>query len=124
MATSYNDGGVAFGSQATNINNVAGASVAYILSNITIDDSSSTAVRYSEVGIPNGQFSKDEPMTGSATCQLAATTTKLPAKYATFTLVPIGADPATITFYLTKIGQVFDQNGIKTVPIEFRKTYG
>lgn len=89
-------------------------SITYIAENFTVTQASVTAERMDEDGAPNGFALNVGPKSGSATLQLATTSTAIPQVGHTFTR---GSD----TFILTEVGEAQSQNGFKTCPISFRE---
>jgi hypothetical protein len=106
---------MAFGAQDITI-----GTVTFVAENISYEDPSNWTVTKDSVGVPNKQHGVDDVPTGSATLQLPDTTTAPPAKYATFSLTPIGGGTA-ITVIISKVGQAFQQDGERKVNIDFRK---
>ena len=72
------------------------------------------------VGIVNKEVLIEQPFTGSATLQLAATTTVAPSIGDPFTLVPVGGGTA-LSCKVSKVGAKMSQDGETKVSIDFRK---
>lgn len=117
MSAFKNDGTVQYGSRVLTIN-----SVAYIADNCTVSRPGKTIERTNEIDEPNGQVSYAGFVTGSATLQLASSSTVIPVQGLEFTttwVTSIGAE----TFYLDSIDQPEDQAVEKKVNVNFRKKY-
>lgn len=98
-----------FGSEVLSID-----SVNYIAENFRVSQPSVSAERQTEVSAPNGYALNLAAKTGSATLQLATTSTAIPVVGHTFTR-------NSVVFILTEVGEEQTQNGIKTLPISFRE---
>ena len=118
MALPVNDGTVRFGSRVLTIN-----SITYIAESFEVSEPTFKVERRSELGAPNGKYIGEDFVTGSATLQLAASTTAIPALGLTFATKPRDADAATTTFILTEIGIPEAQGDISKVPVKFDKKY-
>lgn len=118
MGLPFNDGTVPFGSRVLTIN-----SVTYVAENFEVKEPTFNVERRNEINQPNGQYIDADFITGSATLQLATSSTAIPANGDTFATKPRAADVSTTTFVLTEIGIPEEQGGIKKVPVQFRKKY-
>ena len=133
MAAFRNDGTVQYGSKVLAIGTLAAgnpptisASVNYIADNISISRPSTTIVRTSEIGEPNGQVSFiGEVATGSATVQLATGSIIPPYHGDGFTLTVFDTDGDgdldAEFFYIDSVSQPYASTGETKVEITFRK---
>lgn len=92
--------------------------VAYIAEQISFDLGTTEVDRQDEVGKPNGFDQRDQPVKGTATLQLATTTTALPDTGVEFTTPFRGT---SMTFVTNQVGQPEAQGALKTVTIGFRQ---
>lgn len=114
-AGTKNDGGLVFGSQVVTID-----SVAYVAENISIDAPSTIIEQKNQYGVPSGQVIVEGFITGTATLQLASSTTAMPSIGDTFTLVQVGGGSG-VNFLVSQVGQSFSQDAETKVNISFRK---
>jgi hypothetical protein len=114
-AGTKNDGGLVFGSQVVTID-----SVAYVAENISIDAPSTIIEQKDEYGVPSGQVIVEGFVTGTATLQLASSTTALPQIGDAFTLTQVGGGSA-VYFLISQVGQSFSQDAETKVNVSFRK---
>jgi len=117
MAT-FNDGSVPFGSQAVTINGVL-----FVAENITVNEPTTVIERRNEVGDPSGQVIVPQFINGTATLQLATTSTVCPTIGATFTLTRSGTPAATFAAIVSEVGEQLNQTDAKKVAVSFRKKY-
>jgi hypothetical protein len=116
MGASYNDGSKRYGSRSETIGGTA-----YKCENITITRPTNILEERDELGEPSGQVAVPEFVTGTALLQLTSAAV-IPVLGATFSdtfVTSIGAE----TFFLSNIEQPEEHQGIKKVPIQFRKVY-
>lgn len=90
------------------------ATVAYIAQTYRLDESGKLIERETELGAPNGAVLISQAKTGTATLQLALSSTAYPAVGAEFT-----AD--SVTYFLTAVGRPEEAAGFKTVEVSFRE---
>lgn len=128
MATK-NNGTVQHGSRVLTIGSASGGTggTAYVADNFNVTRPTKTIERTNELDAPSGQVTYETFVTGSATLQLAADTTKAPLLGHEFTvtgLLPDSGSPSAPTaeiFYLSEVGHVETNNGEKKVNVSFRK---
>lgn len=115
MAAFKTEQSVQYGSKVLTIN-----AVTYVADNVTINRTSKTILRTSELDEPSGQVSyKGEPDTGTAQIQLASGATAIPAQGDTFTSnLGLGSE----TYYLTDISIPYTKDGETKVNITFRES--
>ena len=113
----YNDGAIPYGSRIVTIDTVA-----YIAEDIEVTRPTSVIERRNELNEPSGQVLIQDFVTGSATLQLAATSTDIPDLGATFTMT-IDSEIGAETFIISEIGQGENQGEAKKIRINFRKRY-
>ncbi len=116
-----NDGAVPFGSISITIN-----SVAYIAENITPTKSDIVIQRRGATNLPTGAAFVAEFQTGSATLQLATSSTALPGTFGesdvnkfTADLFSIGS--GTHQWAITRVGRTYAQADHFKVDIDFQK---
>ena len=117
MSAFKNDGTIPYGSRVLSI-----AAVSYVADNIEVQRPSKTIERTNEIDEPSGQVSYAGFVTGTATLQLATTSTAQPAAGAEFSATfdsGIGSE----TFYVTDVGRSESKESEKKVNISFRKKY-
>jgi hypothetical protein len=110
---SYADGSMQFGSQSVSIN-----SVAYILKNIKVKRSRRRIVQPNVAGVPTQKVHIKGLTEGSATAQLAASTTVAPAQDVVFTIVPIGGGSA-VNFIVEDVEDTYEIEGETYCDITF-----
>lgn len=113
----FNDGTVQYGSRVLTIGGVA-----YVADNITVNRPTKPIERTNEIGEPSGSVGVAGFVTGSATIQLASSSTVEPAGGATFTVTfdgTIGAE----TFYTTSPARTENKDAEKKINITFTKKY-
>lgn len=118
MALPFNDGTVPFGSRVLTIN-----AVTYVAENFEVSEPTFKVERRDEINAPNGQYIGPDFINGSATLQLATSSTAIPALGDTFATKPRAADVANTTFAISEVGIPEEQGAIKKVPIKFVKKY-
>lgn len=132
MAAYRNDGTVQYGSAVLAIGAVTagnpptiGTPTNYVADNITISRPGKTIERTNELDEPSGQVSYIGFVTGSATVQLATSSTLVPTQGKGFTLTvydPDGGGTADAEyFYIDSVDIPMDKGGEKKVNITFRK---
>lgn len=95
------------------------ATVGYIANSFTTSQSLNVIDRQDALGAPNGAIGIRQPITGSASLQLATASTQIPDAGDEFgTLV----DGVSITFFITERSLPEEQAGFKTVDISFRES--
>jgi hypothetical protein len=109
----YADGSMQFGSQSVTIN-----SVAYVLKNIKIKRSRKRLVQPGVSGAPAQKVHIRGLTEGSATAQLAASTTVAPAQDQVFTIVPIGGG-AAVSFITEDVEDMYEIEGETFCDITF-----
>lgn len=95
------------------------ASIGYIANSFTTSQPLNVIERQNELGAPNGAVGIRQPITGSASLQLASTATAIPASGDEFSASIAGT---AITFFITDRGLPEEQAGFKTVDISFRES--
>lgn len=115
MAALLNDGSIPYGSKVFTIN-----SVTYVAEDISIDDAAQKIDRKNEVGEPSGRVLVQDYVEGTATLQLASTSTAPPTNGMTFTqdLQHTGTNQ---TWALLKISPTFKQDEAQKVNVSFYK---
>jgi hypothetical protein len=135
MAAFRNDGTVQYGSLVLAIGAVAagspptiGTTVSYVADNVEISRPGKTIERTNEIDEPSGQLSYAGFVTGSATIQLATSSTLVPGLGRGFTLTVFDTDNSGATdaefFYIDSISTPYAKDGERKVNITFRKIYG
>lgn len=112
MATILNDNSVVGNSRAITI-----SAVVYIAKNFRFNTTSNEILRLDQNGTPNGRKLTLGPTEGSATLQLATTSTALPAIFTSFT-------ESEGTFYLSEVGEEQESAGETFVSVTFKKAIG
>jgi len=114
----YNDPStIPFGSQVLTINGTT-----FVAENIGFSQPSTTVERRDEDGDPSGQVTVAGFDNGTATLQLATTSTVPPTIGALFTLTRNGG--ATVACYISEVGEPQDQLDIRKLNVSFRRRYG
>jgi hypothetical protein len=135
MAAFRNDGTVQYGSMVLSIGAVTagspptiGTTVSYVADNVEISRPGKTIERTNEIDEPSGQLSYAGFVTGSATIQLATSSTLVPGLGRGFTLTVFDTDNSGATdaefFYIDSISTPYAKDGERKVNITFRKIYG
>jgi len=91
----------------------------YIANSFSTSNSLQVIDRQTELGAPNGAVGIRTPITGSASLQLATTSTAIPDPGDEFSAT---IDSVAITFFITERGLPESANGFKTVDISFRES--
>jgi hypothetical protein len=109
----YSDGSMQFGTQSVSIN-----SVAYILKNIKVQRSRRRLVQNNVFGVPAQKLHIKGLTEGSATAQLASSTTVAPAQDQVFTLTNVGGtgNPSYVT---ENVGDTYEIEGETMCDITF-----
>lgn len=115
---SINDGSFPYGSRVITI-----GAVTYIADNIEFNRTTKFVANTDENDEPNGGVLVPDFERGSATLQLAASTTVVPALGATFAEKFDPNDLAATTWYITEVGKPEEKGGINKVRISFNKKY-
>jgi hypothetical protein len=111
MSDRVNDGSVQFGSRSLTINGTD-----YATDDFSFETASSEVLRTSEFEVLSGRVSFKGATTGSATLQLASSSTVIPAFGAQFT-EDVGLDTSVWT--VTNVGRTESKGGETKVPISF-----
>lgn len=134
MSAFKNDGTIPYGSQVLSIGTlVPGATptissgVSYVADNISISRPGKTIERTNQLDEPSGQVSYPGFVTGSATLQLATTSTLVPLHGKHFVLTVFDtdgdADNDVEAFYIDSVDQPISKDSETKVNITFRKAY-
>lgn len=125
MAAFFNDGTVQYGSQTLTIGTwtagtppTIGSTTTYIADSFSISRPSKTIERTDADDDPAGQVSYAGYVTGSATLQLAGSSTAIPALGKAFTSSVSGAAEY---FYIDSVDQPYSKEAETKVNITFRK---
>lgn len=110
--TIYNDGDVSYGSRDLVINGVT-----YATDDFNLDHEVTEIVRTDKQERPTGQVGIKGRVNGTATLQLATTSTALPEMGHTFAVTEG-------TFVVRKVGRTETKGGETKVPIEFVEKLG
>lgn len=110
--TIYNDSDVVYGARDLTINGVV-----YATDDFSLDHEVTEIVRTKKNERPSGQVAIKGRITGSATLQLATSSTALPEMGMTFTVTEG-------TFIVRKVGRTETKGGETKVPIEFVEKLG
>ncbi len=135
MSAFKNDGTVQYGSFVLAIGTITagnpptgGSTANYVADNVEISRPSKTIERTNEIDEPSGQVSYAGFVTGSATVQLATSSTIAPTLGKGFSLTvydPDGdGDTDAEVFYIDSVSQPFAKDGERKVNITFRKIVG
>ena len=137
MAAFRNDGTVQYGSLVLSIGTLVagspptitgGTTTSYVADNVEISRPGKTIERTNELDEPSGQLSYAGFVTGSATIQLATSSTLAPGLGKGFTLTVFDTDNSGATdaefFYINSISTPYAKDGERKVNITFRKIYG
>lgn len=116
MADLANYGGVMHGSRTITIGGLT-----YVAQNISISRPTVDISTRNANGEPNGFVLVEDFVTGSATLTVATGSSTIPACAATFSTTFTTVEGSE-TFVITSVEQPEDQNGVKTVRINFKKT--
>lgn len=95
------------------------ATIGYIANSFSTSQSLNVIDRQDTLGAPNGAIGIRQPITGSASLQLASTATQIPDAGDEFSAT---IDSAAVTFFITERGLPEEQAGFKTVDISFRES--
>ena len=95
------------------------SAASYIANSFSTSNALQVIDRQDELGAPNGAVGIRQPITGSASLQLATTSTAIPDPGDQFTLA---VDAVAVTFFITERSMPESQNGFKTVDISFRES--
>jgi hypothetical protein len=95
------------------------ATAGYIANSFTTSQPLNVIERQNELGAPNGAVGIQQPITGSASLQLALAATAIPSAGDEFSATIAGT---AITFFITERGLPEEQAGFKTVDISFRQS--
>jgi hypothetical protein len=119
---SHSDGTLRFGSQTTVFSDIA--NVDYICEQISVEFPTREIRSNDEVGEANRRVLVDEPLTGSMTVQHPSTTSAMPGRGATFTLLRASAAnvAATVKFTVAKVGLTENQNDESKFTVDFLET--
>lgn len=93
--------------------------VGYIANSFSTSSSLQVIDRQTELGAPNGAIGIRTPITGSASLQLATTSTGIPDPGDEFSA---SIDGSSVSFFITERGLPESQNGFKMVDISFRES--
>lgn len=133
MAATRNDGTVQYGSAVLAIGVITagspptvGSTTNYVADNISISRPSKTIERTNEIDEPSGQVSYPGFVTGSATIQLATSSTLVPFHGKGFSLnsgfdPDNDADTDAEVFYIDSVEQPISKDAERKVNITFRK---
>jgi len=91
------------------------SAVGYIANSFSTSTGLQVIDRQDDLGAPNGAIGIRQPITGSASLQLATTSTSYPAAGDQFTA-------NSVTFFITEVSKPESQNGFKMVDITFRES--
>jgi hypothetical protein len=94
------------------------SAVGYIANSFSTSESLQIIERKDTLGAPNGAIGIRQPITGSATLQLATASTAIPQSGDEFGASVTGT---SITFFITERSLPEDQAGFKTVTVSFRE---
>lgn len=95
MSTTYSDGDMVFGTQVLTIPSTGTAT--YIGENISIDKPSTVLVSKGTTGNANKKVIIEDPFTGSATLQIATSTTLMPSRGDVFGITSEGAASVVVS---------------------------
>ena len=117
------DGTVPSGSRVITFG-VTPNTVSYIADNFSVAQPSAFLDQRDQYNEPIGGVLLADFVTGSATLQLASSSTKLPALGAEFQTWIDDSVPATLTtFYVTEVSKPEERASLKKCTINFRKKY-
>lgn len=118
MSDILNDASVVAGSRDVTINGVV-----YAATNWDWDDETSEVERSDKNNIVTGfKMTRRNKQTGTASLQLATTSTPMPPLFVVFSTNDIDGNAANV--YLTKRGRKEVNAGETTVPVSYRKAVG
>jgi|GEM_PF-1439387 len=109
--TQVNDGSVVYGSRQLSI-----TTINYVADDFTLTPSFTEVVRTDQNDKPSGRMTVKGPRKGSATLQLATTSTTFPDFGAQFTET---IDGTSTVFTIQSVGLTQTKNGEAKLPIEF-----
>lgn len=115
------DGTTPSGSRVLTIPTTTGAD--YIADNFDVNQPTKFLGNTDQDDEPNGGVLLEDFVTGSATLQLSASTTPLPANGDEFEEKIDPNDAAPTTFYITEVGKPEGKGDLKKVRVNFRKKY-
>lgn len=132
MSAFRNDGTVQYGSMVLAIGTLTagspptlGTTVNYVADNLEISRPGKTIERTNEIDEPSGQVSYLGFVTGSATVQLATSSTLAPQFGRGFTLSVFDTDNSGAVdaefFYIDSVSTPYEKGGERKVNITFRK---
>lgn len=128
MSAFKNDQTIPYGSEALSIGTLVPGSpatisggVSYIADNMTFETPAKTIERTNELDEPTGQVSYIGFVTGSATLQLATTSTAVPTQGQHF--LSNNRTGTNEVYYIESLSQPFSKDAETKVNINFRKAY-
>ena len=113
MAT-FNDGGMALGTQTVTI-----ATIAFVADNIQITRPTVLVESFTGQGAANKEAIVEKNSTGTMTLQALSSSTAAPARGAAFTLIPAGGG-AAINFKITEVGETYGIDEETKFAVSFR----
>lgn len=116
----WNDGAIPYGSRSAVFTRGVTGLGTYILENITLTRPSKVLKRYDQIGGPSGSVGVPDFVEGSATAQLAATTTKQ-LRAGDFFTDTFDTDLGPETFIVNSPEQPETYDGIKKMSIKLIK---
>ena len=133
MSAIYNDGTVQYGARTWIIHESDGATPrgTYECDNISVNRPTKSIDRTNQLGEPSGSVGVADFVTGSATIQLAASTSKEPqagdkiiCDGETGFNVNIDTGIGDETFYVTSVARAESKDAERKITINFKKAYG
>lgn len=119
----YNDGTVQYGSRVLTVLDASSVTYGtYVADNITINRPTKAVDRTNEIGEPSGSVGIADFVTGSATIQLASSSTKEPIAGYTVTMT-LDSTIGSETFFITSINRAESKDAEKKFNITLKKKY-
>lgn len=121
--SNYVDNSVPYGSRVLTVSRLGVSQGDYVAEQISLSRPANVIKRYDQVRNPNGAVGQEDFVTGSATLQLATSSSKQLRVGDTF---PATFDDITgsETFWLTSVDQPESQGDYKKQSVQFQKKYG
>lgn len=121
--SNYVDNSVPYGSRTVTFSRAAVSLGSYVAEQISVNRPANVLKRKNEVGNPNGAVGQEDFVTGSATVQLADSTSKQLRVGDTFPAI-FDTDLGSENYWITSADQPESQSDYKKQSVQFQKKYG
>jgi hypothetical protein len=109
----YNDGSLQFGSQTATI-----GAATYVFEKIDVKQNERRIVQNNQYGVPVQKAHVRTLIEGTATLQFPTSSTRSPAQFAVFSLIPAGS-ATPFNFIVGEVGEAWDHEGETKATITF-----